>query len=87
MTTSDGITPFELFFGRKHNYKTDLKDLDIQPIVKTPSGYGDYLKMIHKRMDELRGVVNSHKSSQRKMSTRRVRNRSAKTTSISEGQF
>jgi hypothetical protein len=87
MTTSDGITPFELFFGRKHNYRTDLSDIDIQPMVDVPSGYDDYLKMVHKRMDELREAVNSHKSSQRKMSACRMRNRSAKTANISEGQF
>ena len=59
------LTPYQLLFGRRSNYQSDLMSLEMQPIGPMPESHAGYLKELQTRMRELQGIVEEQRTLRR----------------------
>ena len=80
-------TPFELYYGRKNNYSTDLTTLKVKPVENTSSTYKEYIEQIRHRINEMRKDIIEKRQLQRSIEAQRQRNKITKVQNLIEGSF
>ena len=56
------LTPYQLMFGRRSNYQSDLMSLDIKPIGPMPESHAGYLRELRTRMRELQSIMDEQRT-------------------------
>ena len=80
-------TPFELYYGRKNNYSTDLTTLKVKPVENTSSTYKEYIEQIRNKINEMREDIIQKRQLQRTIEAQRQRNKITKVQNLIEGTF